>query len=119
MKMRKLIALISAALMLCAIIPMGAMTVSAADAVLFDDFSDGNTDGWNCSETIVVEDGAMKWTTASWQNLYYNIKVAANTDYVLTFKMKATKARTVEFKFLNGSWGSSGITSYPSTSATE
>ena len=119
MKMRKLIALISAALMLCAIIPMCAMTVSAADAVLFDDFSDGNTDGWNCSETIVVEDGAMKWTTASWQNLYYNIKVAANTDYVLTFKMKATKARTVEFKFLNGSWGSSGITSYPSTSATE
>ena len=119
MKMRKLIALISAAMMLCAIIPMGAMTVSAADAVLFDDFSDGNTDGWNCSETIVVEDGAMKWTTASWQNLYYNIKVAANTDYVLTFKMKATKARTVEFKFLNGSWGSSGITSYPSTSATE
>ena len=119
MKMRKLIALFSAALMLCAIIPMGAMTVSAADAVLFDDFSDGNTDGWNCSETIVVEDGAMKWTTASWKNLYYNIRVTANTDYVLTFKMKATKARTVEFKFLNGSWDSSGITSYPSTSATE
>ena len=119
MKMRKLIALFSAALMLCTIIPMGAMTVTAADAVLFDDFSDGNTDGWNCSETIVVEDGAMKWTTASWKNLYYNIRVTADTDYVLTFKMKATKARTVEFKFLNGSWDSSGITSYPSTSATE
>lgn len=119
MKMRKLIALLSAVMMLCAIIPMGAMTVSAADAVLFDDFSDGNTDGWNCSETIVVEDGAMKWTTASWKNLYYNIRVTADTDYVLTFKMKATKARTVEFKFLNGSWDSSGITSYPSTSATE
>lgn len=119
MKMRKLIALLSAILMLCTVIPMGAMVVSAADAVLFDDFSDGDTAGWNCSETIVVEDGAMKWTTASWQNLYYNIKVVANTDYVLTFKMKATKARTVEFKFLNGSWGSSGITSYPATSATE
>ena len=119
MKMRKLIALLSAMMMLCAIIPMGAMTVSAADAILFDDFSDGNTDGWNCSETIVVDNGAMKWTTASWQNLYRNIKVTANTDYVLTFKMKATKARTVEFKFLNGSWGSSGITSYPATSATD
>ena len=119
MKMRKLIALLSAVMMLCALVPMGAMTVSAADAVLFDDFSDGNTDGWNCSETIVVEDGAMKWTTASWKNLYYNIRVTADTDYVLTFKMKATKARTVEFKFLNGSWDSSGITSYPSTSATE
>ena len=117
MKMRKLIAILSAVMMLCALLPVGA--VSAAEAVLFDDFSDGNTDGWNCSETIVVDNGAMKWTTASWQNLYYNIKVAANTDYVLTFKMKATKARTVEFKFLNGSWGSSGITSYPSTSATE
>ncbi len=117
MKMRKLIAILSAVMMLCALLPVGA--VSAAEAVLFDDFSDGNTDGWSCSETIVVEDGAMKWTTASWKNLYRNIKVAANTDYVLTFKMKATKARTVEFKFLNGSWDSSGITSYPSTSATE
>ena len=119
MKMRKLIAILSAVMMLCALLPMGAMTVSAADAVLFDDFSDGNTDGWSCSETIVVDNGAMKWTTASWKNLYRNIKVTANTDYILTFKMKATKARTVEFKFLNGSWDSSGITSYPSTSATE
>ncbi len=118
MKMRKLIAILSAVMMLCALLPVGAMTVSAADAVLFDDFSDGNTDGWSCSETIVVDNGAMKWTTASWKNLYRNIKVTANTDYVLTFKMKATKERTVEFKFLNGSWDSSGITSYPSTSAT-
>ena len=43
MKMRKLIAILSAVMMLCALLPMGAMTVSAADAVLFDDFSDGNT----------------------------------------------------------------------------
>ena len=119
MKLRKLIAVVSAILMLCAILPMGAMTVSAADAVLFDDFNDGNTDGWSCSETIVVENGAMKWTTASWKNLYHSFKAVANTDYVLTFKMKATKARTVEFKFLTGSWDSSGITSYPATSATD
>ena len=47
MKMRKLIALFSAALMLCAIIPMGAMTVTAAASDITSNFDNGSRNGWS------------------------------------------------------------------------
>ena len=49
MNMRKIIAVLSAVLMLCAIIPMGAVSVSAAEEVAYlADFENGSIGGWKC-----------------------------------------------------------------------
>ncbi len=118
MNMRKIIAVLAAVLMLCAAIPMAAISVSAA-GILDTNFDDGTVQSWSCSETIVVEDGALKWTTASWKNLYHNFTATAGKNYVLTFKAKAAAAAKVDFKFLSGSWGTSGIANYSPTLTTE
>jgi len=118
MNMRKIIAVLAAVLLLCAIIPMGAISVSAA-GILDTNFDDGTVQSWSCDETIVVEDGALKWTTASWKNLYHNFTAVAGKNYVLTFKAKAAAAATVDFKFLSSSWGTSGIATYSPTLTTE
>ena len=47
MNMRKIIAVLSAVLMLCAIVPMGAVSVSAAEEVAYlADFENGSIGGW-------------------------------------------------------------------------
>ena len=108
MNMRKIIAVLAAVLMLCAAIPMAALSVSAADK-LDNNFDDGTVGKFKADETIVNEDGALKWTTASWKNLYASFSVTANGDYKVSFKIKAAAATAMEVKFLNGSWGDSGI----------
>ena len=118
MNMRKIIAVLAAVLMLCAIIPMSTVSVSAA-GILDTNFDDGTVQNWSCDETIVVEDGALKWTTASWKNLYHNFTATAGKNYVLTFKAKAAANAYVDFKFLSGSWGTSGIANYSPTITTE
>ena len=118
MNMRKIIAVLAAVLMLCAVIPMGAMSVSAA-GILDTNFDDGTVQNWSCSETIVVEDGALKWTTASWKNLYHNFTAVAGKNYLLTFKAKAAANAYVDFKFLSGSWGATEIPNYSPTITTE
>lgn len=91
MKMRKLIALLSAALMLCAIIPMGAMTVAAEEnlAPAYDKWTN-STD----TATFSVEaDGTLKASYISnygWVGFY--LKLEANTDYDMSFQMKGSKA---------------------------
>ena len=118
MNMRRIIAVLAAVLMLCAIVPMGAMSVSAA-GILDTNFDDGTVQNWSCSETIVVEDGALKWTTASWKNLYHNFTAVAGKNYLLTFKAKAAANAYVDFKFLSGSWGATEIPNYSPTITTE
>ena len=109
MNFRKIIAVMAAMLMLCSILPMGAM-VSAASK-LDNNFDDGTVGKFKCDsvDTIVAEDGALHWTTQSWKNLYASFSVSANADYKVTFKMKAAAATSMEVKYLNGSWGDSGI----------
>ena len=110
MNMRKIIAVLAAVLMLCAAIPMAAISVSAA-AKLDNNFDDGTVGKFKCDsvDTIVNEDGVMKWTTQGWKNLYASFSVSTNADYKVTFKMKAAAATAMEVKYLNGSWGESGI----------
>ena len=110
MNMRKIIAVLAAVLLLCAAIPMAAMSVSAASK-LDNNFDDGTVGKFKCDsvDTIVNEDGVMKWTTQGWKNLYASFSVSANADYKVTFKMKAAAATSMEVKYLNGSWGDSGI----------
>ena len=121
MNMRKIIAVLAAALLLCAAIPMAAISVSAAALVDYD-FEDGSLGSWKydtANDTLEVVDGAMKWTTVSWKNTYLNFKATANTDYKLTIRAKADVNATVDVKFLNGSWGTSGIEKSTQTYTTE
>ncbi|MBR0447750.1 MAG: carbohydrate binding domain-containing protein, partial [Clostridia bacterium] len=103
MNMRKIIAVLAAVLMLCAIIPMSAM-VSAA-SIFNVNFDDGEVVfAVNSSDTAVVEDGVLHWTTVGWKNLYKSFNGVAGTEYVLTVKAKASKAVDLKFVFHNGSW---------------
>ena len=91
MKLRKLIAVLSAVMMLCAIIPMGALTVSAEENLIPDYSSWTNsTDTATFSEEA---DGTLKVSYISnygWVGFY--LKLEANTDYTMSFRMKGSKA---------------------------
>ena len=87
MKMRKIIAVLSAVLMLCTLLPMGAL-VSAAETVVFNwDFEDGNTQLNGGSVVAEGPDGSkcFKWTaTGGWSSIYKSVSgVEKNTDYVI------------------------------------
>ena len=104
MNMRKIIAVLSAALLLCAAIPMSALSVAAADGEVVIDYN--FDDGVAHFERGYVENGYMVFdaTTADWQNAYlYANAMKANTDYVVTFKAKADKDANLIIK-INNNW---------------
>ena len=103
MKMRKIIAVLAAVLMLCSVLPMSAFAADG-DVVFSKDFNDGTNGGFTRS---VNENGyiAFDATTADWQNTYcYASGFKTNVDYLVTFKAKANKATTMNFK-INDNWG--------------
>ena len=110
--LRKALALIISLLMLCTLIPMGAMTsVSAADPVVsFDlNFNDGSVGGF--SGGSVVDGGpdgskCFKWTaTGGWSSIYKNASnVYENGTYVISFKAKASVAGQMSITIQDGSW---------------
>lgn len=102
MKMRKLIALLSAVLMLCAIIPMGAVTVSAA-ATYSEDFEDGTVGSWTSNNSIVgaadlpvandaVGNYTMQFVSTSYSYTNCKITVEQNTTYRVTFTILSGEA---------------------------
>ena len=103
MNMRKIIAVLAAALMLCAAIPMAALSVSAApgDVIISKNFDDGSyfSNGSN-------ENGYMVFnaTTADWANVYLYANAIKNaTKYEITFDCKANKATNINVK-INNNW---------------
>ncbi|MBR0447169.1 MAG: carbohydrate binding domain-containing protein, partial [Clostridia bacterium] len=110
MNMRKIIAVLSAVLMLCAIIPMGAVSVSAAEEVAYlADFEDGKISGWYTSgsgEMSVVSTSELPAPNPnggnyvmkkvqpvgeySWQEYQKGFNVEANTDYVVSVDVLTT-----------------------------
>ena len=110
--LRKALALMISLLMLCTLIPLGAMTsVSAADPVTaFDlNFNDGSVGGF--SGGSVVDGGpdgskCFKWTaTGGWSSIYRNASnVFENGTYVITFKAKASVAGQMSITIQDGSW---------------
>ena len=105
MNMRKIIALLAAVLMLCAIVPFSAISVAAAagDVAFSKDFNDGTNGGFDRSYN---EDGYIVFdaTTADWQCTYQYIGgIKANTMYKVTFKAKANKDCEMNFK-INNNW---------------
>ena len=108
MNMRKIIAVLAAVLMLCAIIPMSALSVSADG---FFDFEGGTTSGWQsgCAIEVVEDNGSkvLKWDAsgADWANTYYygSSIVSANTDYTVSLRVKADRSTNMNFK-VNNNW---------------
>ena len=109
MKMRKIIAVLSAVLMLCTLLPMGAMVSAADDAVYSADFESGlgtwkSGDATNApveaaTPPIANPNGgslALKQTITNGKYPYMVDKTAftleANTDYVMSFDSLATNA---------------------------
>lgn len=111
---RKALALIISLLMLCTLIPMGAMSVSAADPVVSFamDFEDGNTGFWAGSNVVggsVVTDGGskcLKWTASGgWSSIWKSASnVYENGTYVISFKAKASVAGQMSITIQDGSW---------------
>ena len=100
--LRKALALMVSLLMLCTLIPLGAMTsVSAATNLVTNGTFETDTSGWSTSSTITrdTSDPAsgsaslkLDCTTVDYAWTYVKVSVAANTDYVLTFKGKTANA---------------------------
>ena len=92
MKMRKLIALLSAALMLCTVLPL---SVSAEEnfAPTYSNWTHSSSDGVDTATIEDQGDGTLKVSYISnygWAGFY--LKLDANTDYNMSFQMKASKA---------------------------
>ena len=114
---RKVLAVLLSALLLCAVLPMAA--VSAAGDVLNKDFEDGQTFfSSDCALEVVQENGSnvLHWDAsgADWANIYVYTSVDANTDYKVTYKMKANMASALTIKFLAPDW----MSTYGQASAT-
>ena len=110
MKMRKIIAVLVSVLMLCSLLPMSALLVSAAETpVLNKNFNDGANPFGAGSVVAEGPDGSncFKWTaTGGWSSTYTTVSgVEANTDYVITFKAKATVAGSMFITIQSGNWG--------------
>lgn len=107
-KFNKTLSVLLAVLMLCAMVPLGAM-VSAADAIISTDFEDGNP-FFSSDCTLAVEDEngskALHWDAsgANWANIYVYTSVEANANYQVTFKMKANQGSGLTIKFLAADW---------------
>ena len=110
---RKALALVLSLLMLCTLIPMGAMTsVSAADPVVsFDlNFNDGSVGGFSGGSNIAGggPDGSncFMWTaTGGWSSIWRNASnVYENGTYVISFKAKASVAGQMSITIQDGSW---------------
>ena len=115
---KKLLSVALAVVMLCAMLAVG-MTASAANAVFSKDFEDGNT--FFASDCpLEVVDGVLHWdaSKADWANVYVYTNVEANTDYQVSFKMKANMASGMTVKFLAADWMST-VAQDSITAATE
>jgi len=131
MKMRKLIAILSAVMMLCALLPAGALVVSAA-AIYSEDFESGTVGSWTSNNSIVgaadlpVANAAagnytMQFVSTSYSYTNCKITVAADTTYRVTFSILSGEAsKPVNVRIRTGSSVDLTINQYtPSTTAWE
>ena len=101
---KKVLSVALSIMMLCAMMAVG-VTVSAADTVFSKNFEDGQV-GFSSDCPLEVADGVLHWdaSKANWANVYAYISVEANTDYQVSFKLKANMASGLTVKFLAADW---------------
>ncbi len=116
---KKALAVLMTMVMLCGLLPLGALTASAADNLVSNGTFESGTSGWACSSgatmTATTTDPgsgsqslALDCSTVDYCWTYVKISVTADTDYTISFKAKVT-SNYININFLNTSWGSSGI----------
>ena len=112
-KLRKALALILSVLMLCTLLPMGAMSVTAEDETIVSwNFEDGNvglTSGTGQSIVVDPDNSAnhvLYWEGASaWGVIYKVITLEKNTDYAIDFKVKSSAGGSAYITWEVASWG--------------
>ena len=123
MKMRKIIAVLSAVLMLCTLLPMAAISVSADEAPIFSaDFNDGTSPFDAGSVVAEGPDGSncLYWScTSAWGSTTVTISgIEKNTDYIISFKAKASGTAYCNLTIQDTKWYSNnyyGISFNPTT----
>ncbi len=108
--------------MLCAMLAVG-MTATAATTVFSKDFEDGKPYfSSDCSLEIVQDNGSnvLHWDAsgADWANIYVYVSLASDTDYQVSFKLKASGPSDLSIKFLKPDW-MGDVSSAKGTATTE
>ena len=109
---KKALAVLLSVLMLCSLLPLGAMSVSAADPVVaFDlNFNDGSVGGFSGGSNVAGggPDGSncFMWTaTGGWSSIWRNASnVYENGTYVISFWAKASVAGQMSITIQDGGW---------------
>jgi len=113
-KLRKVLAILGVVAMLCTLLPMGIMSVSAADETILSwDFEDGNvgfTSGGPGQSIVVDPDDStnhvLYWACSSnYGEIRKVIALEKNTDYVFNFKMKTSLGKGAFITVQTSSWG--------------
>ena len=109
MNMRKIIAVLAAVLLLCAAIPMAAISVSASngDVIVSSDFEDGTVGSWTTSSSTALaivaaadlpvanENGgnyALYFESSYYSYVNYQMTVKANTTYKISIDVLSNSA---------------------------
>ncbi len=106
---RKIVAILSAVLMLCSVLPMSAFAAEG-DVVTSIDWNDGEVK-FNVGEVVAEgPDGSncYKWTaTGGWSATYITVaNMDSAKDYTITMKAKGSVAGGMGITIQNGDWGS-------------
>ena len=101
MNMRKIIAILAAVLLLCAAIPMTAMSVSAATATVNSDFEDGTVGSWTTSSgtalaIVAAADLPVANPNGGNYALYFESTNYSYVNYKMTVKANATYKISVD-----------------------
>ncbi len=98
---KKVLAVLLTMVMLCSLLPLGAMHAAAATNLVSNGTFETDTSGWNTSATITRDTSnpgsgsaslKLDCTTVDYAWTYVTVQVEKNTDYVLTFKTKTASA---------------------------
>ena len=111
-KLRKVLAFIGVLAMLCTLLPLGAMSVAAADeTVLSLDFENGDVGFTSGSgQSIVVDpdnsaNHVLYWNTSGYESIYKVVTLEKNTDYVFSFKAKTSAGKSCYITVQDAGWG--------------
>ena len=111
-KLRKVLAALSVLAMLCTLLPLGVMSVAAADeTILSMDFENGDVGFTSGSgQSIVVDpdnsaNHVLYWNTSGYESIYKVVTLEKNTDYVFNFKMKTSAGKSCYITVQDAGWG--------------
>ena len=112
-KLRKVLAILGVLAMLCTLLPLGAVSIAAADETIVSwDFEDGDIGFTSGTGQSIVEDPdnpgnhVLYWSGAgAYATIYKIITLEKNTDYVFNFDMKTSAGSSAFITVQTSGWG--------------